>query len=259
MGWQDFSFVRDGNGCMVCSPAEAAELIASGALTASTPITIFLDDGRRKAMIAGDWSPLGLAKAAPPASPPALVPAAGEPVDSDALDAARQELASMIAQVSTSTAAVVGAAAAKAADAAPSAEAPVEPEEVPAPEPPPAPAPPRPTLVPPVPKPLPPPGPGKGWVVALTILALIGAVIVYGMIRNAKADEVRVVVTSTANVRDLPTGVNSEVKFSYQAGQELTGRWVPSLRDPTQRWLEFEVGGETRYVWFGNLREVKDE
>lgn len=50
--WVDFSFVRNGEGCLVCSVDEAAAFVAAGDLTSETRITVFYSAGR-KADIAG--------------------------------------------------------------------------------------------------------------------------------------------------------------------------------------------------------------
>ena len=282
--WIDFSFKRQGEGCLVCSAEEAAAWISAGELTADTRITLFGPKGR-KVMRAGDHAVLGFAPAAPVAEAvadagagaeeapvPVEMPDAAEtaPAPAPAVEAARPSAVEEVkararnrvkpvtVTVKTPESVPVAAPEEVAAEAgagdagvgaagAGSGEAQVgEPVDWPPPS------------YPPLPPP--PPGPSAAAVVFGILAAVLTAIIIFVWVTDrADAGSVRVVVTSTANVRDQPTAEGSTVLFQYEPGQELQGEWVDGARNPAQKWLQFEVDGETRYVWQGNLRELSEE
>ena len=64
---------------------------------------------------------------------------------------------------------------------------------------------------------------------------------------------VSVYVSGSANARDQPSAQGSSVLETYDAGTYLTGAWVNGASDPDERWLKFEVEGQARYIWDGNL------
>ena len=64
---------------------------------------------------------------------------------------------------------------------------------------------------------------------------------------------VTVTVNGTANARAQPTAQGSSVLDTYDVGTELSGTWVDGESGTNERWLKFEVAGQTRYVWDGNL------
>jgi hypothetical protein len=68
---------------------------------------------------------------------------------------------------------------------------------------------------------------------------------------------VTVTVNGTANARAQPTAEGSSVLDTYDVGTELSGTWIDGEPGTNERWLKFEVAGQTRYVWDGNLSAVK--
>ena len=89
--------------------------------------------------------------------------------------------------------------------------------------------------------------------IIVTVL-LIAGVIGYKLIASTDSDElVTVEISGRANVRDAPKAQGSNVIETLPLGAELTGRWVNGSSDPSERWLEFERGSKSAYVWGGNL------
>lgn len=89
--------------------------------------------------------------------------------------------------------------------------------------------------------------------IIVTVL-LIAGVVGYKLIASTASDElITVEISSRANVRDAPKAQGSNVIETLSPGAELTGRWVNGSSDPSERWLEFERGGESAFVWGGNL------
>lgn len=92
--------------------------------------------------------------------------------------------------------------------------------------------------------------------ITLIIVAalLISGGIAYRFITSMDNGELITVETSGhANVRDAPTTDGSNVLETLTPGAELIGRWVNGSSDPSERWFAFDRGGESAFVWGGNL------
>ncbi|MXO50146.1 hypothetical protein GRI42_02365 [Erythrobacter gaetbuli] len=101
-----------------------------------------------------------------------------------------------------------------------------------------------------------------GWAKALAGIVAVGALALTGWLlypRDVPAEEIEMVVTGTANLRNEPTTEGSEVVTKLSEGELVFGHWVEGSSDETARWLKIDYHGIDAYLWEGNLKPLEDE
>lgn len=101
--------------------------------------------------------------------------------------------------------------------------------------------------------------PKSAMIISILIVALIAGVLswlTWG--RDKPSQMVEVVLTGSANVRDRPSTSESKIITKFGEGKQLAGRWVDGIKDPDERWLEFEDSGRILYIWGGNVDPIAD-
>lgn len=91
------------------------------------------------------------------------------------------------------------------------------------------------------------------FIIAFSLLLLIGALIFMYFDIGRRADNVAVVLERDANLRDGPSTSGTAVVEKATAGTLLNGRWIEATAPQSGRWLEIVRAGKRLYVWEGNL------